>query len=81
MEEGVKDINDDKNEMYDGEKEAEFLYDTSPDEMEEGVNYRIYYNNETNDEGKEEEFQDDTSPVDIEEGLSDRKDDKNWENY
>ena len=38
MEEVVKDINDDKNEIYDEGKEAECLDDTSPDDMEECVN-------------------------------------------
>ena len=38
MEEGVKDINDDNNEIYDEGKEAQCHDDTSPDEMEEGVN-------------------------------------------
>ena len=37
MDESVKDINDDKNEIYDEGKEAECLADTSPDETEEGV--------------------------------------------
>ena len=37
MEEGVSDINDDKNEEIDEEKEAECLDDTSPDDMEGGV--------------------------------------------
>ena len=31
MEEGVIDINNDKNEIYDDEEEAECLDDTSPD--------------------------------------------------
>ena len=31
MEEGIKDINDDNNELYDKGKEAECLDDTSPD--------------------------------------------------
>ena len=34
MEEGVKYINYEKNEIYDEEKEAECLYETSPDDME-----------------------------------------------
>ena len=34
MEEGVKDINDENNEIYDEEREAECLDDTSPDDME-----------------------------------------------
>ena len=50
MEEGVKDINDDKNEIYDEEKEAEFPDDTSPDEMEEGVNDRNDNKNEIYDD-------------------------------
>ena len=50
MQEGVSDINDDKNEIIDEEKEAECLDDTSPDEMEEGVNYRKDDKNEKNDE-------------------------------
>ena len=37
MEEGVNDINDDKNEINDEGKEAERLDDTSPDVMEEYV--------------------------------------------
>ena len=37
MEEGVYDINDDKNEKNYEERETEFLDDTSPDDMEEGV--------------------------------------------
>ena len=40
MEEGIKDINDDNNEIYDEEKEAECLDDTSPVEMEESLKYR-----------------------------------------
>ena len=35
MDECVKDINDDKNEIYDGEKDAECLDDTSPNETKE----------------------------------------------
>ena len=42
MEEGVSDINDDKNEEINEEKEAEFLYDTSPEEMKEGVSDKTY---------------------------------------
>ena len=38
MEQCVKDINDDKNEIYDEEKKAEFPDDTFPVDMEEGVN-------------------------------------------
>ena len=40
MEEGVKDINDEIIDIYDEEKEPELLDDSSPDEMEEGVNDR-----------------------------------------
>ena len=40
MEEDVKDINDEIIDIYDEEKEAELLDDSSPDEMEEGVNDR-----------------------------------------
>ena len=39
MEEGVSDRKDDKNEKNDEEKEVKFPNDTSPIEMEEGVNY------------------------------------------
>ena len=46
MEEVVKDINDDKNEIYDEGKEAECLDETSPDDIEEGVNDR----NDNNEE-------------------------------
>ena len=46
MEECVKDINDDKNEKNDEEKEAECLDYTSPDEIEEGVNDRNDNKNE-----------------------------------
>ena len=37
MEEGEYDRNDDKNEKNDDIKEAEYLDETSPDEIEEGV--------------------------------------------
>ena len=37
MQEGVSDRKYDNNEKNDEEKEAEFLDDTSPDDMEEGV--------------------------------------------
>ena len=50
MDEGVKYINDDKNEIYDEEKEAELLDDSSTYDMEEGVNDRKYDNNENNNE-------------------------------
>ena len=40
MEKVVRDINEDKNEKIYKEKEAECIYYTFPDEMEEGVNYR-----------------------------------------
>ena len=50
MEEGVKDINDNKNEIYDERKEEECLDDTSSDEMEEGVNDRNDNNIEKNDD-------------------------------
>ena len=50
MQEGVKYINDDKNEIYDEEKEAELLDDSSTYDMEEGVNDRKYDNNENNNE-------------------------------
>ena len=53
MEEGVHYINDDKNEIYDEEKEAEYLDDTPPDDMEEFVIDRKDDRNEKNDEGKE----------------------------
>ena len=46
MEECVSDINDDKNEKNDEEKEAEFPDDTSPVDMEECVNGRKYERNE-----------------------------------
>ena len=52
MEEGVKDINDDNNEIYDEEKEAQFHDDTSPDEMEDGVNDRNDNKNEIYDKEK-----------------------------
>ena len=57
--------------------EAEFLDDTSPIDMEEGVNDIKYDQNFKYHKEKEEEFPDDTSPVDTEEGVSDRKDDNN----
>ena len=38
--ESCKNINDDKNEIYDEEIVAECLYETCPDDMEEGVNDR-----------------------------------------
>ena len=66
IEENVSDINDDKNEIYDEEKEAEFLDDTSSDEVEEGVNDRNDNKNEKYDEEKEAELSDDTFPVDME---------------
>ena len=37
MEEGVRDLKNDKSEKNDEEKEAEWLDDTSPEDMEEGV--------------------------------------------
>ena len=37
MEDGVSDRKYDKNEEIDEEKEVGCIYDTSPDEMEEGV--------------------------------------------
>ena len=40
MEEGVNDITEDKNEKKDEEKEAEFLYNTYPVEMEGGASDR-----------------------------------------
>ena len=49
MEEGVNDRNDNKNEKYDGEKEAECLDDTSRVEIEEVVSDRKYDKNENND--------------------------------
>ena len=57
--------------------EAEFLDDTSPVDMEEGVNDRNYDKNEKNYEEKEAECLDDNSHYDMEEGLYDRNDDKN----
>ena len=50
MEEGVNDINDEKKQIYDEEKESELLDETSPDYMEEGVNDRNYNKNEKYDE-------------------------------
>ena len=52
MEEGVKDINDENNEIYDEVKEAEYLDDTSLVDVEEGVNYKKDENNENNDQEK-----------------------------
>ena len=46
MEEGVKYINVDRNKKYDEGKEAELPDDTSPIQMEEGVNDIIDDNNE-----------------------------------
>ena len=46
--------------------EAECPDDTSPVEMEEGVNDRKDDKDENNDEGKESELPEDTSPVDTE---------------
>ena len=57
--------------------EAECPNETSPVEMEEGVNNRIYDKNGKNDEEKEAESPDDTSPDEMEEGLNDRIYDKN----
>ena len=68
MEESVKDINDDKNEIYDEEKEAEFLDDSSSDEMEEGVNDRNDNKNEKYDEGKEADKTADYNSTTIGEG-------------
>ena len=61
MEEGIKDINDDRNFKSDEVKEVECLDDTSPDNMEGVVNYINYDKNESY-EGKEAECLDDTSP-------------------
>ena len=52
MEEGVKYINYDKNEINDEGKESECLYKTSPDYMEVGVNDRYDNKNEKYDEEK-----------------------------
>ena len=52
MEEGIYDINHDKNEQNDEEKEAEFIDDTFHDEMDEGVNDRNENKNEKYDEEK-----------------------------
>ena len=65
---------------YDEEKQAEFPYESSHVDMEEGVNDRKYDNNEINDEEKQAELPDDTPPVYIEESVSDRNDDKNEKN-
>ena len=46
MEESVKDINDNNNEIYDEGKEAECLDDTSSNDMEEDVNDRNDNNTE-----------------------------------
>ena len=77
MKEGVNDRKDDKNKIYDEEKEAKWPDDTSPVDIEEGVSDIKYDNNEENDEEKGSEWPDETSPVDMEEGVSDRKYDKN----
>ena len=53
MKEGVKDIKDYKNEIYDEEKEAEFLDENSPVKMEESVNDRNDNKNEKYDEEEE----------------------------
>ena len=59
----------------------ECLYDTSPVEMEEGVNYRNYDKNEKGYEETEVEFPYDTYLVVMEEGVCYRNDDKNESNY
>ena len=60
--------------------ESEFPDDTSPVDMDEGLNYRKDDKNEKDDYEKEVECPDDTSPVDVEDGVSDRKDDNNEKN-
>ena len=52
MEEDVSDINDNKNEKIYKEREAEFMDNTFPDDMEEGVYDRNNNKNEEYDEGK-----------------------------
>ena len=66
--------------IYDREQLEEFPDETSPVEMEEGVNDRKNDKNEKNDEEKQEECPYDTPPVDIEESGSARIDDNNEKN-
>ena len=73
MEEVVSDINDDKNENYDEDKEAEFPDEFSPIEVKEGVSDRNDDNNEEFDEGIEAGCLDDTYPDEMEGGVSDKK--------
>ena len=61
-------------------KEAECSYDTSPIDMEEGVNDIKYDNIEKYDEGKEAEFLHGTPPAEIEESVGDRNDDNSEDN-
>ena len=73
MEEGISDINEDKNEKYDEDKEAECLYYNYSIEVEEGISDRNDDKNGEMDEVKEAEFLDYTYPDEIEEGVSDFK--------
>ena len=73
MEEGVKDINDDNNELYDEGKEAECLDDNSLDKMEEGENDRNDNKNKKYDEEKEadETTHSDSTTIDEVKGVID----------
>ena len=71
MEEDVSDINDDKNKKKYKEKEAELIYDTFPEEMEEGVYDRNNNKNEKYDgeNNKGETTDSDSTKMDKDKGL------------
>ena len=60
--------------------EAEYPDDTSPVEMEEGLNDINDEKKGKNDEEREAECPDETSPVEMEEGVNDRKYENNENN-
>ena len=68
MEKCVSDINDDNTEKDYREKEAEWIYETFPDEMEEGVNDRNENKNDNYDGEKNEGETTDSDSTIIDEG-------------
>ena len=59
-------------ENIDKGKEAQWIDDTSPIDMEKGVNDINHENNENNDKVRDTECPDYTTLVEMEEGVSDR---------